>query len=133
MNEDLTWSEPHNFIGWNPGVGAPNPEILGLLDAGELAEEIGLFLDTLAGPLPVVPEDGMKVIQLILLLIHIRYNYETFLFLVINPLILIISHTRHGNRRTFPVVLRLMPEAQRQLFLLLFHKLLKGISLYFGI
>ncbi len=57
MDEDLAGEEADDLVGGHAGVGAADPEILGVLLAGELGEELGIALRDFGGPALVLNEE----------------------------------------------------------------------------
>jgi hypothetical protein len=68
VDEDLTGSESHDFIGGHSGVGASNPQKLRSLGIDQSGEELWISFNALFGPLPVVVDDKLVVGAILVLL-----------------------------------------------------------------
>jgi hypothetical protein len=68
VDEDLTGSESHDFIGRHSGVGASNPQKLRSLGIDQSGEELWISFNALFGPLPVVVDDKLVVGAILVLL-----------------------------------------------------------------
>ena len=62
MHEDVAWFEAQDGGFGNAGVGAADPEDLGVLAAGEGGEEGGVFVAGFVGPVFVFAQDELEVV-----------------------------------------------------------------------